>query len=239
MKRFSNFLIGSAVVFSAFYSAAQELNYQELNAKLEDKLGWKVETISNSPVKGLLQLNTERGIFYASEDGTYVLQARIFNMDEAMRNETDAALASVRLEGIEAFKDDMIEFKAKDEKYAISVFTDITCGYCRRLHEQIAEYNDAGITIRYMAFPRQGVESSNYNDMVSVWCAKDPKKALTDAKFGEKVASSSCANKVEEQFWFGQKVGVNGTPAIVLPNGQLVPGYQPPPQLLDTLQAAG
>ena len=231
------FLVGFLLVSGA--SVAQQADYTALTSKLQERTGLVVESISNAPVKGLLQLNTERGIFYASEDGTYLLQARIFNTDEGMRNETEAALASVRLDGIASFKDDVIEFKAKDEKFVVSVFTDITCGYCRRLHEQMSDYNDAGITVRYLAFPRNGLQSETYGNMISVWCSDNPQKALTDAKVGGQIASASCANKVEEQFRFGQKVGVSGTPAIVLPNGTLVPGYQPPPQLLDTLKTTG
>jgi thiol:disulfide interchange protein DsbC len=102
----------------------------------------------------------------------------------------------------------------------------------------MSEYNDAGITIRYLAFPRAGLTSQTYTDMVSVWCSKDQQNALTNAKAGDDVDTAKCANTVAEQFKFGQKIGVNGTPNIVLPDGSLIPGYQPAPRLLEALQAA-
>lgn len=88
----------------------------------------------------------------------------------------------------------------------ITVFTDTTCGYCRKLHNEIGELNDNGVTVQYLAFPRAGLNSQNYEDMVSVWCAANPQQALTDAKAGDNVASASCKNKVAEQYLLGTKV---------------------------------
>jgi len=202
-------------------------------------MGWKVNSIADAPVDSLYQLNTERGIFYASKDGKYLMQARIYNIDAGMRDETEAAMSSIRVEGIKQFDSDVIEFKAKNEKYVVNVFTDISCGYCRRLHEQMGEYNERGITVRYLAFPRAGLQGGTFNDMVSIWCAADQQEAMTQAKAGESVDLARCENSIAEQYRFGQKVGVNGTPFIVLPNGNLIPGYQPAAALLQTLQSAG
>lgn len=220
-------------------SIANSYDHAELKNKVEASSGLQVQSVSDAPVQGLLQLNTQRGIFYASEDGTYLLQARIYNLDEQMRNETESALTDVRLQGLAQFENDTIDFKAKNEKYVVSIFTDVTCGYCRKLHEQMAEYNDAGITVRYLAFPRAGLDSPIYDEMVSVWCSADPQKALTDSKSSREIASAKCENSIAEQYKFGQQIGVNGTPNIVLPDGSLIPGYQPAPQLLQALQNAG
>jgi thiol:disulfide interchange protein DsbC len=239
VKLFSKQLLAGVLALTAFVSFAQDKTTETLTSKFESVLGWKVQSIADAPVDGLLQLQTERGIFYASNDGTYLLQARIFNIDEGMRNETEAALTDVRKEGVKQFSDNVVEFKAEDEKYVVSVFTDITCGYCRRLHEQMDDYNDAGITVRYLAFPRAGLDSPTYQDMVSVWCSENPQEAMTLAKAGDDVATAKCANTIAEQYRFGQQVGVNGTPNIVLPNGTLIPGYQPAPALLQALQSAG
>lgn len=221
---------------SSIVNAASE---SEITDKLTNMLGLDVETIADSPVPGLFQVSTNRGLFYVSENAQYLVQARIFNIDEGMRNETEVALASLRIEGIEALAPSAITFKAKDEKYVISVFTDITCGYCRKFHQEIDQLNDAGVTVRYLAFPRAGLNSPTYNDMVSVWCSDNPQKALTEAKSGENVAKASCENKVAEQYLLGQKLGVNGTPNIILPDGTLVPGYQPANVLVQTLAQAG
>jgi thiol:disulfide interchange protein DsbC len=130
----------------------------------------------------------------------------------------------------------VIEFKADKEKYVVNVFTDISCGYCRKLHNEIAEYNKKGITVRYLAFPRGGLVSQSYKDMVSVWCSADKQEAMTTAKGGGQVADTSCENKVAQQYKFGQAIGVSGTPNIILPDGTMIPGYQPPKELLDALK---
>lgn len=219
-------------------AADNKQNLDSVKQKIQMSLGMQVTSIGDAPVPGLLQVQTDKGLFYTSDDGKYFLQARIFNLDEGMRNETETTLTKMRIDGIERFKDSVIEYKADKEKYVVNVFTDITCGYCRKLHNQMEEYNDLGITVRYLAFPRAGINSKPYQDMVSVWCAANPQKALDEAKGGENVAKASCSNQVAEQYNFGQSVGVNGTPNIVLPDGSVVPGYQPPEKLLQAIQHA-
>lgn len=212
-------------------------NHQQVTAKLQALVGMKVSSIGDAPVPGLLQVMTDKGLFYTSQDGKYLLQARVYNVDEGMRNETEAALGSVRLDGLEQFKDAVIEYKAENEKYVVSVFTDITCGYCRKLHNEMDKYNELGITVRYLAFPRGGLKSSTYADMVSVWCAENPQAAMDNAKAGGSVPSKNCQTKVAEEYAFGQKIGVNGTPNIIMPDGSVIPGYQPPKQLEQALKA--
>jgi thiol:disulfide interchange protein DsbC len=231
------FTAGLCITLGLTCFAAQADEYALVKGKIQSTLGMKVTAIGDAPVPGLLQLVTDKGLFYTSKDGKFFLQGRIYNLDEGMRNETEVALADMRLGGIKDFQDSMIEYKADTEKYVVNIFTDITCGYCRKLHNQMGEYNDLGITVRYLAFPRGGMQSASYKDMVSVWCSADPQKALTDAKNGDSVADKSCATKVAQQYAFGQKIGVSGTPNIVLPDGSMIPGYQPPNQLIQALQA--
>lgn len=200
---------------------------QQIIAALDDKLEFTVSAISPSPVPGLKQLYTDKGLFYVSNNGEYFLQARVYNIKGEVEDETENALKAVRKQGIERFKDSSIEFSAENEEFVINVFTDATCGYCRKLHNEIKQFNDQGITVRYLAWPRAGLNSKVYADTVSIWCAEDPQAAMTDAKAGKKVSDAECANQVAEQFKFGQQIGVNGTPNIVLPDGSVIPGYQP------------
>jgi len=242
--KFTGYLLFAfAVNILVSFSAMAEQNTENADAaikmKLEALLGMEVETISDSPISGLREVFTSRGLFYVSNDGTYFVQARVFNLDEGMRNETDAALAGKRKDGIVEFASSSIEFKAEDEKYVVSVYTDITCGYCRKFHEEIEDLNDMGITVRYLAFPRSGFNTPGFDNMVSVWCAEDPMQALTDAKAGEPISVAQCDNKVGEQYRFGQQVGVQGTPYIILDDGTLLPGYKPAAELLRILQNAG
>lgn len=216
--------------------SAQTDDFSVAKNKIETNLGMKVSAIGDAPIQGLLQVETDKGLFYSSPDAKYFMQGRIYNLDEGMRNETEVTLTEMRHQGMDKFKDSTIEFKAKNEKYVVDVFTDITCGYCRKLHNEISEYNNLGITVRYLAFPRGGLNSQTYQDMVSVWCADDPQKALTNAKGGDGVAPKTCANQVAQQYQFGQSIGVNGTPNIILPDGSMIPGYQPPAMLEQALK---
>ncbi|MNF31627.1 Thiol:disulfide interchange protein DsbC precursor [compost metagenome] len=111
------------------------------------------------------------------------------------------------------------------------MFTDTDCGYCQKLHSEVTELNRLGVEVRYVAFPRQGLQSPAYTEMVNVWCAKDPQAAMTAAKSRQPVTTAQCDNPVAKQYALGQMIGVSGTPAIVLANGKLIPGYQPAAQL--------
>lgn len=241
MKKWSSvtgIVSGIALTLSFNLLAADEKqSYEQVKTKLQAKLGMQVASIGDAPVPGLLQAMTEKGLFYVSEDAKYLLQARIYNLDEGMRNETEEALGDVRLSGLQQFEDAMIEYTADKEKYVVNIFTDISCGYCRKLHNEMVQYNDLGITVRYLAFPRGGLNSQSYTDMVSVWCADDKQQAMDNAKAGGTVANKSCETKVAEQYAFGQKIGVNGTPNIIMPDGSVIPGYQPPAQLEQALKA--
>ena len=231
----------TCMLLTASYAQAnmQALNTPELSIeRLSAKLNIQISSIADSPVPGLKQIYTDRGLFYVSDNGEYFLQARLYNIANGIVDETELALQDLRLKGVARFSESAIEFKAPDEKYVINVFTDATCGYCRKLHNEMPQLNQLGITVKYLAWPRAGLNSQVYRDTVSIWCADDPHQAITDAKAGETVASSSCENEVAEQYKFGQQIGVNGTPNIVLPNGSVIPGYKPAQAILAELKQA-
>ena len=231
-------LSGLMLTLSFSLSAAPETaNYGQVKAKLQKILGTSITSIGDAPVPGILQLMTNKGLFYTSQDGKYLFRTSIYSVDEGMRNVTEDTLSSVRLEGLAEFKDAVIEYKADNEKYVVNIFTDITCGYCRKLHNEMDQYNDLGITVRYLAFPRGGLNSRTYTDMVSIWCADNKQQAMDNAKDGGTVASKSCDSKVAAEYAFGQKIGVNGTPNIIMPDGSVIPGYQPPNKLEQALKA--
>jgi len=236
--RISAVFSGLILTLSFNLSAASETtNFSQAKAKLQAAIGVQIISIGDAPVAGLLQVMTEEGLYYASQDGKYLLQARIFDTEDGMRNITEEALGSVRLGGLKEFKDAVIEYKAEKEKYVVNIFTDISCGYCRKLHNEMDQYNDLGITVRYLAFPRDGLNSSSYTDMVSVWCANDKQKAMDNAKAGGTVVIENCETKVAEQYAFGQRIGLSGMPYIIMPDGSVIPGYQSPGQLVEALKA--
>lgn len=194
----------------------------------------KIESVSASPLKGLHQVQLEGGrVLYMSEDGQYLMQGYLYQMrDGQMVNLTEQAENVAVARQLNALpRNEMVIFAPKNPKTHITVFTDTDCGYCQLLHKEVAELNRQGVEVRYVAYPRAGVGSSTYNDLVSVWCAKNPQDAMNQAKARKKVPAATCENPVAKQFELGQRIGVQGTPAIFLANGQLIPGYQPADKL--------
>lgn len=196
-----------------------------------------IEAIAESPMNGLFQVHLQGGrMLYASADGQFLMQGNLYQVKDG-----DAVNLTRQAEskGIaKAINDvpvsEMVVFSPKEPAKAhITVFTDTDCGYCQKLHSEVPELNRRGIEVRYVAFPRQGVGSHGYNSLVSVWCAKDRQAAMDKAKAREELPAATCDNPVTKQYELGQMIGVNGTPAIVLGNGELIPGYQPAPQLAE------
>ena len=179
---------------------------------------------------------------YASYDGEFFIQGKVYQVGETLTNLADASLSKIRLEGISKFESDMIVYPAKNEKHVVTVFTDITCGYCRKLHNEMDEYNAKGITVRYLPYPRSGIYdrsgglSQGFQDLRSIWCNDNPNEALTSAKAGSPVAHRICDKKLEEQFSFARQIGINATPAIIFENGSMIPGYRDPTKLSALLE---
>ncbi len=229
---------------SVMLPKAESNQFNLVKAKLSNTLGFNIASIKSSPMAGVVEVITDQGLFYASADGNFLVQGKMYGLGENISNLTEESLAEVRVNGMAKFSDAMIVFPAKDEKHVVTVFTDITCGYCRKMHDQIEDYNDKGITVRYLAYPRAGVKdragrySQGFKDLRSIWCHEDPEQALTKAKSGSNVATRICDKPIEDEFNFGRQVGVTGTPAIMLANGMMVPGYQDPSKLFTLLETA-
>jgi len=222
---------------------SEPLDVERLKAKIRMKLGLEVESVEITPVPGIALLMTNKGVFYSSYNGDYFIQGKVYSLVNEVTDLSEQSIANLRVAGMEKFKDDTIEFKAKDEKYVVTVFTDITCGYCRKMHKQMDDYNARGITFRYLAYPRSGIRdqlgnyTQGFKDLRSVWCSEDPKAAMTKAKNKQNIAYRSCDKPIEGEFDLGRQVGVNGTPAIMLSNGTMIPGYQPPAELEKLLKS--
>ena len=201
--------------------------------------GMEPDHVIEAPLTGMYEVRFGTIIVYVSGDGRFMLRGDLIDLD-ARRNVTDAARRSVRAEAVGALGEaNMIVFAPESVKHTVTVFTDVDCAYCARLHRQMADYNELGIKVRYTAFPRAGVGSQTYDKMVSVWCASDQHSAMTDAKAGLSVETARCDNPVREHYESGQAIGVTGTPAIVLESGELIPGYVPPQELRDRLDGRG
>ncbi len=197
--------------------------------------GVKIDSVTKLDNTGLYETIINGEIIYFSADGRYVFQGDVISL-ETRKNVTEAKRTDMRKQTLANLDEsDMIVYEPKKTKYTLTVFTDIDCGYCRKLHQQINEYNDLGIRIRYMAFPRTGIDSASYDKAVEVWCAKDRHQALTDAKNGKEVTSEICDAPVRAEYEIGRRLGVNGTPALFLESGEVLPGYVPPERLKQLL----
>lgn len=194
-----------------------------------------VESIASSPFNGLYEVKLQGGrVLYASADGQYLIQGYLFKMDNGKPvNLTEKAEREGVAKTINAIPSaEMVVYPAKGQaKSHITVFTDTTCPYCHKLHAEVAELNRLGIEVRYVAFPRQGLGSPGDEQLQAVWCSKDRNAALDKMIDGKEIKAAKCENPVGKQFAMGQSIGVNGTPAIVLEDGQVIPGYQPAPQV--------
>ena len=211
----------AALMTCVFLSTTQfALAEDKTSSVVEDKirmLGPNAKTIaiSETPIEGIMQVQINSDIVYVSSDGQYLIQGKIMDIDTRV-NITDQAKSGIR-QGLlsDLNEDEQITFAPEKAKYDLLVFTDIDCGYCRKLHNQMEGYNEEGIAIHYLAFPRAGVGSASYDKFVSVWCADDQKAALTLAKNGVDPEPQKCPNPIAYQYELGRELGVSGTPALV------------------------
>jgi len=201
--------------------------------------GIKLEDVRMTPVDGIYEVTRGSEISYSSADGRYVIVGDMIDVDKDA-NMTESRRRVIRTRLIDSVPEaEMLVFSPKSPKYTVTVFTDIDCGYCRKLHSQIAEYNKQGIRVRYLFYPRTGPNTESWQKAEAVWCSQNRNDALTRAKNGEDLKASKCPADIVARDWeLGHKLGLEGTPAIILPNGEMLPGYSPPTQLARILKTA-
>jgi thiol:disulfide interchange protein DsbC len=217
-------------------TGAVSADSKAVEAALKQELqSMKPDSITETPIKGLFEVVVGTQLFYVSEDGKFLINGSITDRN-TKEDLSEKRLSSIRLKALENIGlDKMIVFKPKIQKHFIYVFTDIDCGYCRKLHSQIEDYLREGIEVRYLFFPRAGKDSDSYHKAVTVWCAKDRNAALTSAKKGENLPQKSCKNPIDEHMALAQDLGVRGTPMIVTDKGMIQPGYMPAKVLINLL----
>ena len=230
------------IMFFLAFSLDGIANETEIVTKINQVLpaGMSVKGIKQSQVDGLFVVDIgDLQPIYASKDGNFFLYGEMYAIKNGELLNTTKQEISLNRRAIlnsELSEKDFITFAATDEKHVITVFTDVDCGYCRKFHGEIEDYNAQGITVNYVAFPRSGLESDSYNKIVSAWCSSDPKGTLTALKEGRDPALKLCQDHpVEDHYLLGQRIGITGTPAIISSSGDLLPGYLPPMELLKKL----
>ena len=244
MKAYSNTRLSIAAiaafaVLAVIPAAAQEVDEELEQVRQKVNAMFQViqpEDVTPSPIDGWYTIHRGSVIAYVSADGRYLLQGDMIDLDNNV-NLSEAVRNDSRRELMSAIPDDeVIAFSPAEVKYSVSIFTDVDCTYCRRLHSQIDEYLALGIEIRYLMYPRNGPTSPAWATAQEVWCSSDRNGALTAAKADRNFASTNCdASIIDHHYQLGQEVGLSGTPAIVFDDGTLISGYLPPDQLKERL----
>ena len=218
-----------------FFTSICFASYESVEKGIKDKLlvispKMPIDLVSATEIPWLFQVSLKDGtILYADKNGHFLFAGQVFDMREGrFNNLTEKSKKDNRRDLLSLSpENEMIIFPSKTSKplATITVFTDIDCGYCRKLHREIGMLNELGVTVRYLGFPRAGVGSDSYKKIVAAWCSKDPMDALTRAKLGQDIGDLYCDNPIEKQLILGEKLGVSGTPAIFFEDGTLQPGY--------------
>jgi len=224
------------IFISIDISANEELEkvFQESLSRLSSD--FEITNVKTTPIKGIYQVTIGPDIVYMTKDGNYILKGEILDISNR-RNITEDVRAENRVHLLNTISEkEYIEFSPSSAKNYIYVFTDTDCGYCRKLHRDVPELNSMGIAVRYLAYPRTGVDSKIGDEMRDVWCADNRQKALTAAKNREQFQSKPCDAPIARQYALGKELGVSGTPAIFLENGIKLPGYIPPDEIYRQIQ---
>jgi len=236
-RRFSAFLGGVFLTLSAS-APADGIPAEVMQGIGRIVPGLSEKAVSKTPLPGIYEVMVGGRVLYLSGDGRYLLRGDLIDV-EKRKNLSEDRRKGARLAELDRLGEaSMVIFKPDKPRHHVTVFTDVDCGYCAKMHREMAGYNELGIEVRYLAFPRAGIDSNAYRKMVSVWCADDQQQAMTDAKARRRIEPKSCDNPVQRHFELGQLLGVNGTPTMVLADGRVVPGYLPPDRLLKQIESA-
>jgi thiol:disulfide interchange protein DsbC len=197
----------------------------------------RADELRATPVPGIWEFSRDGDIAYVTADGRYAFSGDLVELGTNV-NLTEQHRREVRTRELAAVPESqMLIFSPKDPKYTVSVFTDVDCPYCRKLHSQIGEYNRLGIRVRYLLYPRNGPNTPSWTKAQQVWCSSNRNDSLTKAKLGQDLKDKACTDTPLARFWeLGRKFNIQGTPAIVLADGEMLPGYLPPDALLKHLQ---
>jgi thiol:disulfide interchange protein DsbC len=234
-KLLSGLMISAALLTTTGTVIADEATVNTLKGKMTSMFKQAPSSISESLVPGVYEVSYGFETLYVSADGKYFFNGDMIELD-TRKNITEANRSGIRKAAMDEYDaSKMIAYKAKDEKHVLTVFTDIDCPYCAKIHNEVPKLNDSGITVQYMLFPRHGPASAGYKKAVSSWCADNPQEALTKSKNRENIPDKTCDNPVMAQYDLGKKIGVTGTPALLTEKGTLIPGYVPADRLIKML----
>ncbi len=225
-------LLATLCLTVTFQPASAEPNLNELNEQFPQLA---VTEVMPTPVNGFWELLTDQGqIYYVTDAGDYLFAGELVSV-ASKDSLTEQRRQGLRVAMLGTAPGDLLQFPATKPSHEVTVVTDIDCGYCRRLHQQMDGYNERGITVNYLLMPRAGLSSESFAKARDAVCSADPKRSFTAAMLGQNNQRADCENTLAEQFQLAQQLSVSGTPTIVFDDGRVIPGYVTPEQLLDRL----
>ncbi|MFC1681726.1 DsbC family protein [Pseudomonadota bacterium] len=197
--------------------------------------GMEFDSVDYSPVDNFFEVTIGTRVVYISRDGKHVFLGELLdvNSGDNLTEQRRSALTADKLNDYGA--ENMIVIGPEDAGRYVTVFTDVDCPYCAKFHRDVPALNKAGVQVRYLLFPRSGLQGRSYERAVGVWCADDPVESVGIAKAGGEVEYRECENPVKTHYALGQEIGIRGTPAIILDDGRTIAGYVPPRRLIEEL----
>lgn len=233
----------TAAVLS-FGVSAGEMNKSKISQKLQAITPFAVKSVSDNE-SGLYEIVTDKGIFYTTKNGEYLISGAVHKFEPGLKNLTNERKAEFASKDIDKLRGTFITYKAPEEKHEVLVFFDTDCGYCRKMHDEISQYNAAGITVHYAMYPRNGISTQSANGpvytatyikMMNVVCSDNPTTSMNMVMRGTNLMQQACTNSIKEHYELGAQLGVRGTPAVYGMNGKSVMGgYGPANTLLQKL----
>jgi len=239
MQRLVTFSGTFIAVFFFTVSSAQEVS-RELMEKLSASIvlasqgQLQIDSVKVTPLPDIYEVELSTGeILYSHSSGDYLFAGDMYRTETTGLINLSSDTRQMRnLEKVAAIpEDEMIIYTPDEIRASITVFTDVDCTYCRALHREIEDLLEMGIQVRYMAYPRGGMEAGSYDKMISVWCSDDRHKSLSQAKNGQNLPARDCETPILDHYDLGNQLGITGTPALVFPDGRVIPGYVEAPRL--------
>ncbi len=237
--------MGLATLLVAVSASQAQNRDQSLRGKLEQAIEvasqnqLQIVSISPTPLPSIFEVELNTGeILYSDISGDYLFAGDMYQTSSAgLLNMSSSKKQERSLEKIAAIpEEEMIIFTPDVTKASITVFTDVDCTYCRKLHSELDDLMAKGIEVRYVAYPRGGVNADSYEKMISVWCSDDRKKSLTQAKNGQNLPTADCDTPILAHYELGNELGIKGTPALIFPDGRVIPGYMDADRLASMLK---
>lgn len=227
------FVIWPSFVFSA-ETGSESASVESLKKAFLEKIpGLEITQIKATPIQGVFEVVVGAQVVYSDKQARYIIEGDLIDL-ATKRNFTEESRAVIRKTRIEGLGEkNMIVYAPKVVDHTITVVTDIDCPYCRRLHAEMDEYLKNNVKVRYIFMPLKG--KSDFDTTVSVWCSDDKNLALDLAKAGSQIEKATCDNPIERHLNLARQMGVRGTPAIILENGDLLPGYVPVKKMVQQL----